>query len=87
MYMQTFYLEEALIYLKKGEIIKTINQPFFYFILLENKIIVMNENSRSQLSIDDFNHLYSHEKFTLHLSEKETEISLEKDQEYYSWKQ
>ena len=85
--MQTFYIEEALIVLKQGELIKTINQPFFYFILLEEKIIVMNEHSRSQISIDDFKELYAFEKFLIHKAEKETEISLEKDQEYYQWKQ
>ena len=85
--MQSFYLEEALVYLKQGEIIKTQNQPYFYFILSEEKIIVTNEYSRSQIKIETFKELYAFEKFNLHKTEKEAEISLEKDIEYYSWKQ
>lgn len=85
--MQSFYIDDALIYMKQGEIVKTINQPYFYFILLESKIIVTNENSRSHINVETFKALYEFEKFALHKTEKEEEISLEKDQEYYSWKQ
>ncbi len=85
--MQTFYIDEAIVYLKQGDVIKTVNQPFFYIILLENKIIVMNDNSRSHITVDDFKTLYNHEKFSIHESGNEQEISLEKDKEYYSWKQ
>ena len=80
-----FKLNDALIYLKQGEIIKTLSSPVLYFRYQMDKILAHSDQSHFHISLNDFMSIYEHETFTLHQTQKEEEINLEKDLEYYQW--
>lgn len=83
---EPFKIEDALHFLKQGEIVKTLSLKPIYFIYDQDKILAHSEQAHLHLSLEDFISIYSIEKFRIHQSIKEAEVSIEKDIEYYQWK-
>lgn len=84
--MQKIQTQETLSALKSGEILMTrkVDQIQFYA-LVNDRIRVQNANSRYTLSIEEWQTLFSDEEFWIYEPVQTSEISLEKDAEYYGW--
>ena len=84
--MQKIQTQEALAALKNGEILLTrqTDQVQFYA-LVNGRVRIQNSNSRFTLSIEEWQALFSKEEFWLYEPVETSEISLEKDAEYYGW--
>lgn len=84
--MQKIQTQGTLSALKSGEILMTrkADQIQFYA-LVNDRIRVQNANSRYTLSIEEWQTLFSDEEFWIYEPVHASEISLEKDAEYYGW--
>ena len=84
--MQKIQTQEALAALKNGEILLTrqTDQVQFYA-LVNGRVRIQNSNSRFTLSIEEWQALFFKEEFWLYEPVETSEISLEKDAEYYGW--
>ena len=84
--MQKIQTQEALAALKNGEILLTrqTDQVQFYA-LVNGRVRIQNSNSRFTLSIEEWQALCFKEEFWLYEPGETSEISLEKDAEYYGW--
>lgn len=81
-------LEEVL-YLLKSQItvVQIIQGIPVYFIQKEEKIKVIGNGANYMLDVETFKSLFEHEKFyEVEKKQKDGEISVSKDEEYYSWK-
>lgn len=83
--MKKYSVYEIIPYLKQG----------YVFIEIENRIIVCFKNEKiwlrheqwhTKLKENDFMELYEDSTFIMH-KQKDEEISKEKDDEYYAWRQ
>lgn len=52
----------------------------------ENQYFLMNENWHSKLKEEDLIETFSNNTFVIYESQNEGEISLQKDEEYYQWR-
>ena len=82
--MQKIQTQETLSALKSGEILMTRKADQIQFCALVNDR-VQNANSRYTLSIEEWQTLFSDEEFWIYEPVQASEISLEKDVEYYGW--
>lgn len=58
-----------------------------YFHYMKKAILVQDGNSRYKLSEEDFISLYKDANFYIYDNSNQVEIDVEKDKEYYSWRQ
>lgn len=84
--MQTFQLQHILTYLKEGCRFKSINQPSILVKQSGDHVMVSSLNYHAKLSLEDFQIMYEATLFVLD-EEEESTIDLEKDSEFYRWKQ
>lgn len=78
-------INEALIYLKEGEVLVSIDSNSSLFKYKNNKVLIINKNYKSYITLDEFIELYKDVKFIIY-NPKDSEIVDEaKDKEYYSW--
>ena len=78
-------INEALIYLKEGEVLVSIDSNSSLFKYKNNKVLIINKNYKSYITLDEFIELYKDVKFLIY-NPKDSEIVDEaKDKEYYSW--
>lgn len=81
-------INEALSFLKKHYVLfANVQNIKTYFYYKNNFVRVVSANSSFNLSEDDFFSLYKDSKFYLIEDNNSVEIDVEKDKEYYSWKQ
>lgn len=84
--MQTFQLQHILAYLKEGYRFKSIHQPSILVKQSGDYVIISSLNYHAKLSLEDFQIMYEATLFVLEDDEEST-IDLEKDSEFYRWKQ
>lgn len=78
-------INEAIVYLKEGEVILSIDNNSSFFKLKDKKVLIVNKNFKSYISLEEFYELYKDSKFIIY-NNKEVELVDEgKDKEYYSW--
>lgn len=58
-----------------------------YFHYMNKKVLVQDVNSRYKISEEDFIKLYKDATFYVYDPSNQIEIDIEKDKEYYSWRQ
>ena len=82
-----YSLEEMLPLIKNHIIFFSISEGRKkYFHYYKKLILVIDGNSRYKLKIDDFKTLFKDSKFYVY-EDDTVEIDIEKDKEYYSWRQ
>ena len=82
-----YSLEEMLPLLKNHIIFFSISEGRKKYFHYYNKLIlVLDGKSRYKLKIDDFKTLFKDSKFYVY-EDDTVEIDIEKDKEYYSWRQ
>lgn len=81
--MKNVSFNEALTYLKDGEVILTANHTSFY--LKDNTVTVHTPNSRYKLTLNEFAELFAKQELYLYIPDGSS-IDPEKDEAYYSWK-
>lgn len=80
-----FLVNEACNYLKEGEIVLSVDNHSSLFRYKYNKVLIINKNYKSYITLEEFLELYKEAKFILY-NPKETDLVDEaKDKEYYSW--
>lgn len=85
---QSFKIEEMLPYLKNHILFFCVSDgKKKYFHYIKESIMVQDINSRYKLTENDFLQLYKDATFYIYETKDEIEIDIEKDKEYYSWKQ
>lgn len=78
-------INEALELISQGLILVSINQKNrSYFAKKKDKIYIQNSNSSYSVSIKEFILLFSQTKFIIYETDN-TNIDLQKDEEYYNW--
>ena len=78
-------INEAYTYLKEGEILLSIDNNSSFFKYKNYKVMIVNKNYKSYITIEEFIELYKDVKFIIY-SPKDTDLVDEgKDKEYYSW--
>lgn len=75
--------DQTLEALREYHIVYFISSIPNYCVLKDNKIEIINYNTRYVLSLDDFSTLFNQETFFIHQSNHIDEIDLSKDDEYY----
>lgn len=79
-------IETIKYHLKNKEVVFIIQKgTATYFALHQKKIRVYNECTHYYLPIEEFFTLFEKETFYLYEKKEEELISIEKDEEYYSW--
>ena len=82
-----YNIDEMLPLLKEHIIFFSINdQKKKYFHYMKNNILVIDVNSRYKINEEDFKELFKNSKFMV-FDPSNIEIDIEKDKEYYSWRQ
>ena len=81
--MKNVSFNEAINYLKDGEIILTRNRTSFY--LDNGTVTVHTPNSRYRLTLNEFRDLFVKEDLYLYVPDGSS-IDSEKDEAYYAWK-
>ena len=80
-----FLINEAISYLKEGEILLSIDNNSSLFKYKNNKVLIVNKNYKSYITLNEFLELYKDVKFIIY-NPKDNELVDEfKDKEYYSW--
>lgn len=80
-------IETALKYLKAGYRLTTIEKNKEKIFYKDGEISIYSENKFFVLSIYDFLSLYQNSFFLIDENNSQEEVDIEKDKEYYSWKQ
>ena len=79
---------EALVLLKKHMLlVANVQNSKSYFFMKEKYICVLTNNSSFKLKEEDFLDLFKDTKFYIKDDENSIDIDIEKDKEYYSWRQ
>ena len=83
-----FTIEEMLPLLKEHILFFSFNEGRKkYFHYMKKNILVQDGNSRYKINEKDFKELFKDAKFLIFDPKDNIEIDLEKDKEYYSWRQ
>ncbi len=81
-------INDALSFLKKYYVLfSDINNEKIYFLYRDNHILIRTPKASFKLNENDFLLLYKNTKFSFNNVNEISEIDVEKDKEYYSWKQ
>ena len=85
----TFYTIDEILPLLKNKIIlfTIIDGKKKYIHYYKKLILVQDINSRYKLPFEEFKNLYFDAKFYIYEDNSNIEIDIEKDKEYYSWRQ
>lgn len=85
---KNYNLNEAIELLTKGIILTSTINNRQAFIKCKNKIIyIYSFNTRIKINMEDFKTLYDKCVFEIYDENQEITVDLEKDKEYYSWRQ
>ena len=80
--------KEALIKLKEGYTLFSVNNKVVsYFALVNETVRVKSANAFYVIKVEELADLFKDNKFYIYEAIEDVEISKEKDDEYYSWKQ
>lgn len=78
-------INEAILYLKEGEILLSIESNSSFFKLKDNNIVIINKNYKSVINFNEFIELYKDSKFIIYNPKENDLVDENKDKEYYSW--
>jgi len=78
-------INEAYTYLKEGEILLSIDSNSSLFKYEKSRVIILNKNYKSSLTLEEFLELYKDIKFIIYNPKDSDLIDEGKDKEYYSW--
>lgn len=80
-------IDKAIIYLKANyKLYSIIDREKVIFYLKDNLVTIKSSKVTSRLSIYDLKEVYSKSSFFI-LENNEEEVDIQKDKEYYSWRQ
>ena len=78
-------INEAVNNLVNGEIILSIDSNSSFFKYKDNKVLIVNKNYKSYITIKEFVELYKDTKFIIYDHKENDIVDENKDKEYYSW--
>ena len=78
-------INDAITYLKEGEVLLSIDNNSSLFKYKNNKVLIVNKNYKSYITLEDFINLYKEVKFIIYNPKDNELIDESKDKEYYSW--
>jgi hypothetical protein len=84
--MNQYSIHQIHVFLKEGIIMSTTTHPFTRVYLKDEMIHLSHDHWHASLTWQDFLTLYQDHIFVVHEDENQ-EVDLEKDSEFYKWKQ
>lgn len=78
-------INEAIVYLKEGEVLLSIDSNSSFFKYKDNKVLIVNKNYKSYIQLNEFIELYKDSKFIIYNQKDSDLVDENKDKEYYSW--
>lgn len=84
--MQSYQGHQLITLLKEGYIFQSVSSPKTKIIWKDDRVLCSHNQWFARLSLDDFIVIYAYVEFLL-LNEEKASLDLEKDHEFYLWKQ